>query len=66
MQFYNCNNYPGKNECTTKLLPGKYEQCLGFVSNGVIPNLGSDTTELDLPAVQRCHTFKTSVKFSCT
>ncbi|KAG0430461.1 hypothetical protein HPB47_022663, partial [Ixodes persulcatus] len=43
----------GKNECTTKLLPGKYEQCLGFVSNGVIPNLGSDTTELDLPAVQR-------------
>ncbi|KAL3207175.1 hypothetical protein MRX96_010487 [Rhipicephalus microplus] len=44
---------PDKPKCSSDTLSEKYEQCLGFISYGVVPNLGSDTTELDLPAVQR-------------
>ncbi|XP_075530619.1 uncharacterized protein LOC142563836 isoform X2 [Dermacentor variabilis] len=44
---------PDKPNCSSGRLSELYQQCLGFISYGVVPNLGSDTTELDLPAVQR-------------
>ncbi|XP_077502805.1 uncharacterized protein LOC144113546 isoform X2 [Amblyomma americanum] len=44
---------PGKPKCSSAALSEMYEECLGFISYGVVPNLGSDTAELDLPAVQR-------------